>query len=329
MNRLCVLLLVIAFSFNAIYASDSTSVKRTAIGEISLGPIAKKKISPGKVESAFNLVCKLSKKYSYMDIEYRDSLLRKIGEFPKSSANLIFKDSLKISKLFNFRADVLGNIVRVQTASVDLFTGAKSEGVGFALAHYYYKLSEETLFDPALFEATQRAVAVAEKDSTLFVRSDSVLGVAPAPTLAITGVNFINEGNLAPWELFGTPEIKSYFAIEAIFDTLKTCKKAVIYDIASRDSLYALFRLKTPENFKSITPTEVACLAKLDVDYIISGEFKRQKDGATITLNLSKLTKDLMSPVNKVSDTVKDDKIEDFKKIIQELAYKLIQTAKI
>jgi len=164
-----------------------------------------------------------------------------------------------------------------------------------------------------------------ENDSNLYADVDSVFQVRPVPTLVISSLIFTDNDSIDTWDLFTEKEIKSYFAIETIFEQAVKTHNFAVYDIASRDSIYKLFNLSIPENFRTPTTIELSCLENLKVDYYITGEFKRTEAGASVSLFLMQIVDKSVVLVKKESEFLYEDSLVKFKDVLLSLTKKLIE----
>lgn len=304
--------------------SQDTSKIRILIAKSSFGKAADGKISLEKVDAALNFACNLTEKFKLIPPPRVDSLIKQNNQKNQKLTPQLLIDSLDASRMYFIQTDLLANMLRVEISSLNPKTNKKSIGVGFATVHYFEKDNNTPVYDPALLEAVQRAMAVAENDSTLFYGADSLFFVRPCPTLVISGINFVDNPKMEEWELFYQKEIKSYFIIENIFDNAVKSDKYVCYDVASRDSIYRLFNLAIPENHRSTNEVELSCLENLKVDYFISGDFIRNEKGAELNLYLMSIKNKIAKLVKKVSCNIEEDKITVLKDKVKELTFDLL-----
>lgn len=329
-NRILILVVLITGLAGTVKSMAQTASKpKLVIGNVSFGPEAKAVIGVSKVESALYLSNSIGRKYEFISSDIRDSILTSIkSENPNFKPEEFIK-SLAVDKMYFFQIDILANMLRVHLNILNPKSNEKSEGVGYALIRYVQEKDNSVLYDPALLLAMQRAIAVSEKDSLLYASgADSVFYALPSPTVVISGIEFVEDPNLLKWDLFTKQEVNSYFALESIFDTLKFRKDIVLYDIATRDSIYSLFRFKIPENQRATTVTEFACLSKLEVDMVISGVFKRTANGANLELRLLRIRDNIVQLIDKVSVDIENDSRVQFKSKVQALVAQLFDRAK-
>ena len=310
-------------------SADDNIRPAMVIGNISLGEEAKAAFSFDKVEAAVYFANKLTGKYRYIDLRYRDSVSREILKANPDAKSEDIIEALNPDVIYFLHVNVLANMLRVSMTKYDVHTKKSTDGIGYSLAHYVRITDAKPLYDPALFEAGERAIAVCEGDSAMFNRrtgKDSVLNILPVPTLVFAGIQMNEDSVSTRWQLFDDVEVTSYFMLESMFDTLKTNNDFVFYDIASRDSIFALFNLKLPENQKSVSTIELSCFSKLEVDYVVSGYFHHYSDSVgTIELTLLKLSDSSFKSVAKEKVIINEDSRYALGKAVQSAILNLIK----
>lgn len=285
MRRFWFLILFIIISIN-FYVAESAENKRILTAQVLFGEGTTEEIDDYKVEAALMLAAKLAKGYDIITISERDSvagILQDKGESP--SARNIAKLT-EADKIYFFTIKQLKNMLRVEIASTNRSGSNKKKGVGFALMHYMEGSDDNPISDPALLTALQRAFAQVEGKPGMFADAQGDFRVFPAQTLVVGGLMYDFEKDLPEWYIFTKKELTSYEVAEIIFDEAKDSDKYVVYDIASRDSIYALFNMHGIENFKAPTTYEIKALSDLQVDKYITGIMKRTPEGADIELHL-------------------------------------------
>lgn len=323
MKKYIILLASLFHVFSSTYAL-SVERSRVAVSSITFGPEAENKISTNKVEAAFNLLSVLSEKYAYIDQYETHSIINDLRDSVKTPSNDQIMQALNLSRVYSLHINILANMLSVYVSYQDVATGAKSGGMGYASIKYYKVADNTALYDPALLRAMQRAFAVAEKDSLLFTHNDSAFYAYPAPTVVISGIEFIDDKSLINWGLFDNQEVSSYFIIESAFDTLKYEENLVLYDTETRDSLYYFYGLSIPENHKAASNDEFYCLSKHEVNYVISGSFSRIEEGAKLIFTLSEVKGDTITFISKVEEVINEDSKVLLSQTAKSLANKLI-----
>jgi hypothetical protein len=321
------ILLMIIFIFNANRTqAEENKQARIMLATTTFGNAAKEKITIDKIEAALYFACNLTDKFELIPPKNVDSLIQVFKASHEKLTQEIFVKKLKADKIYFVHTDLLANMIRLEISSLDPNSNTKSIGTGYANIHYFNEKTNEPVYDPSILEALQRAMAVAEKDSSMFYGADSLFYIKPVPTLVISGINFINNPLLEAWDLFEQKEVKSYFILESIFEASIKSDKYVCYDIASRDSIYRLFNLAIPENFRSTNDVELSCLENLKVNYFISGEFIRNNNGAELSLYLMEIKNKIARLIKKVNASVNEDKLTLLKEQTQILTNELLET---
>lgn len=326
------ILLIIAFcSASASFAASKPVEKKPymVIGNISLGEEAKKAFDFAKIEAAVYFTNRLTGKYHYIDLRARDSVSQEVLDSNPNATSQDILNAINPDVVYFIHANVLANMLRISMTKYDVKSKTSTDGIGYSLAHYVRVTDAKPLYDPAIFEATERAVAVCEADSGLFNRRtgvDSVFNLVPVPTLVISGIQMNEDSVSTKWNLFEDPEVTSYFMIESMFDTLKANRDFAVYDTESRDSIYALFNLKIPENQRAINPLELACLAKVEVDYAVSGHFLHHSDSTgVLELLLLKLNEKSAESVSKETVIINEDSREKLGEAVKSAVIKLLK----
>lgn len=304
---------------------DSSKKEIILIGNITFGHQAKD-ISIMKAEAAFHLACVLSQKYINIPLTYSDSLANLLKHKDIKLQIETVADSLKADQIAFIHIDRFENILRTEISIVKTNDVKNvSTGDGYALLHYI-KSGNQPLLDPTLLQSTQRAFAVAEEDSMMYVKLDGDLKVVPAKTLVIGGLEYKIGTNLFPkWQIFDNKVLTSYDAVETIFQEAKNSMNYVTFDVPTRDSIYALFNFYYVENDHSASPLEIEALDKFDVDNYLSGEIKKLKKGAEITLNLYNIQSKQLKKIKSVNALLEKDDIDEFRKVLSDLVKKLIE----
>ena len=329
MKKFLLFFLIFLIGYNYLFSKETKPVslpKKQGIilADVEFGFLAKV-ITRNKVNAALNFACNASGKYYLIPDAAIDSvvnLLKKVNE-PQSAWKVA--QMLGAEKIYFMTVNRIENMLRVEIKDINANdTSKKSSGIGFASARYKKLKNNKMVYDPALLTATMRSMAVAEKDSNMFTH-DSISGVKPAPVLVIGGLYFINKKDSHNWELYNNKEISSYDAVLTIFENIKDTKKYVVYDIETRDSVYALFNLVGVENFNAPNGTELKALSEMEVDYYITGVFEKTDEGAILDLYLGRLQKGKLDILKKKTTLIKDDSITELRKALKELAKGLIE----
>lgn len=278
------------------------------------------------VETALDFALQYSGKYELITARKRDSVVSSFAANKKQATVKSIARALNADRIVFINVNVLANIVRVSLNSVNAKTTFASEGVGYDFARYRAKGSDNPEYGPSLLAAIQRAFAVAEKDSMMYADLKGFKRAIPAKTLVVGGLEFIDKKKVEKWDLFHKKELHSYSAVEEIISKCRERDDYVVFDVASRDSIYAIFKLFLVENCHAMSGTEISALHKLEVECVISGKFTRTKDGADIEISLFELSAKGPRKLKTVKGSIDKDSVIDFKKKIHELTPKLFET---
>ncbi len=282
-------------------------------------------INPLKADAGLVAAVKLSQKYSIAPIAVRDSLAKTLTENGKKPTAKNIAKIMNADKLIFMTINKLKNMIRVEIAAKGPDPASKaSRGIGYALVRYKHKRDNSPLTDPTLLNAIQRAFAASMGDSSMYSHLEGDLQVYPARTLVIGGLIFQNDSRYRDWELFDYKEINSYDAVETIFEAATASKKYVPYDVATRDSIYAMYNMYGVENYKSPSTFELEALSELEVQSYITGMFTRTEEGATIELYLADIEESRLEINKSAAGSINDDDIEEFRSELQKLTRELL-----
>lgn len=97
-------------------------------------------------------------------------------------------------------------------------------------------------------------------------------------------MSFVDDPSQPSWELFKNHTVNGFDVVVNVFDAMKSAADYVCYDVDSRDSIFALFKLYLIENDNEPSRQELDALHKLEVQYYIRGTCHRTPGGADIEL---------------------------------------------
>ncbi len=282
-------------------------------------------LSPYKFEAAFDIACKLSEKYELISSKKRDSVALVFQENKKHNSALDVAIELKANYVLFANVNVIGNMLRVDLTVINNDSIQKrTKSFGYSAISKRNFEDNSMIYDPAILAATQRALAVAMKDSLMYDKLSGTAKVYPAKTLVIGGLFYVDDKSNKEWDLFKNKELSSYDACETIFKQAFHTSKYVLYDMETRDSIYSMFGLKTPENFNAVSAFELRALSHLDIDNFISGVFKKVENGVEIELILSDLEKGVLTQKMSVKGFLKEDSIIEYRNVLQQLTVELL-----
>lgn len=335
MNRpylfLIVLGALLCASVLEVSAQDSVSRRVFLLGGLKSGRSLS--LSPAKMEAGCALALHLTGRYSVFSSVQADSIARNMIAATGGADTLGAVSNQRVAAAIGaqgivfVRFDRLENIIRAEVRiAADTGYSRITTGRGFALVRYRSEKMNDVVSDPAMLTALQRAFCVALQDSSLYDACEGVYRVKPAPTVVPGGMVFSSSGSFAPWIVFDKHTVAAYDAVVNVFDTLKNSSDVVCYDVDSRDSVFALFRLYLIENDAAPSITELDALHRLEVEYYITGACTRTQDGAEMSLSLARINKGGTYTVLRTVKTVlREDTIVKFRAAVRGLTAQLIR----
>lgn len=264
---------------------DSTQ-KRIFLTEVALGDNITN-VSAKKIEIAFATACLLSKQYEPM---LPKEIVRELQQkkLPHSNLKEITQNLSAVNVTYLAQLSILrlGNVLRISMKVDDINDTLPSQtGIGYSLLNYRVSNAKDSiLYDVALLEGIQKALAQVMKQPKLFASLDGKLQVIPSSPLIIGGIAFIGNDSFPKWDLFKEKTAVSYDAVASMFLEMKENKNFMTYDIDSRDSLFAIFHLYGLENYQAPTVQEIKAMYANEVPYYITGMFIRTAKGADLQL---------------------------------------------
>ncbi|MER3328406.1 MAG: hypothetical protein RIF34_02420, partial [Candidatus Kapaibacterium sp.] len=97
-----------------------------------------------------------------------------------------------------------------------------------------------------------------------------------------------------------------------------------VYDLNTRDSMYAAFNLYLMENFTPPSNTELKILNAFAVENFIFGSIKRVKSHAQVKIVLTELKDGNLSIIRSEEARLEDDYKDDFEKLIKTMTKKVL-----
>ncbi len=320
------LLVFIAIIFcGKIYAQDST--EKVLIGRVEFSKNIVE-VSESKVEAALALIEQLTRRFVLIPNSVRDSVARSLAERGEKPSLQLVGNLLGATKVLFFKVSQFVNILRVDIASYDFVNQAYDSAFAYSNLRYRLKDKNAPLYDPSLLLATQRAIAVLYKDTSMFDFLEGKMGVRPVPTLVIGTIRYVESDSLRKWDIFQKRQVTSFFAIETIFEEALNSKKYFVVDNETRDSIYAFFNFFEPENFNPITKLEIEALQKFEIsDYVIIGEFFFDNDiyKPKVNLLLCKIVPEGLRIEKQVDGVLERDEIKDYGELLKKLTKELLE----
>lgn len=282
----------------------------------------------GRFDAALNLIAKeLPDRFELVTLQQRNDAILELEAQDQEPTAAKIADKLDVDRLLFLQAARLENMFRVSIIMTKAPEYIKTEnGIGYALIRYHREETGQRIYDTALLEALQRAIADAIEDSTLFAQAKSLAPVRPAPPVVISGIHFDNKSVRPAWGVFDDKVSVSYEMVLQIFNTIKDNPYYVAYDIDSRDSMYAMRNLYMVENYRLPSPLEMQMLEQFEVHHLISGIFERtSKDEAVLTLQLGTLNKGMYALISTQKISIREDSREKLMEAVSTAASALLK----
>ena len=311
MKKLIIILFLLAVSLQA-------NTSKILISNVAQGTGADS-ISVHKIYTATKLAVDMTSKY----IAISDSVRKQLSD---NSTTKINSDSiakvLDASYFLSSSIDVFHGMLRANVTMVD--TKTKKEKNGFGYADLRYVKDGNKIYDVALLTALQRAMMNVTTDSTLYTHQPKEYRTKPVKSLVIGGFMFDDSNSPLIWTIFNNKSVMSYFASETIYQAAKESEDYAVYDLNSRDSMYAAFNLYLMENFTPPSNTELKILNTFAVENYIFGSIKRVKSHAEVKIVLTELKDGNLSIVRSEVARLEDDYKDDFEKLIKTMTNKVL-----
>lgn len=279
-----------------------------------------------KSDAALILISNISDHFSYVDETKKNTLIDSL-----KSAGIKEIDAGSIAESLNANGfiiirinrinDMLGATVKVEYLSDSLAT---KTGTGFANLNLKDINSQKTVFDLSLTFALQRAFAEAYNDSLMFQEAPIEYQTYPWQTMVIGGLEYIDNDVFRKWDVFKDKVVGSYKLVETIFEASYNKSPYIIYDTATRDSIYTIFNMYGIENYDAPTHYEIEALIKLDVKNYLTGQLIRIEDGAEIKLHLCAINKKGLEIIKTEKTIVEFDDIKLVQEKLAEVTKKLL-----
>jgi hypothetical protein len=313
------------------WIDDSTPREKIFVANIRNNSNSEE-ISDYKLEAALSLACLFSNKYQLIPFGLTDSVAKQLKDQNIAPTAQVIADSLQADKIAFITVNRLENMLRVDLSAVDKENLKKKlHGFGYSPIHFMTAGKEEPLYDPSLLRAMQRALISISGEDSLYAHAKGGFDIVRAAPLVIGGIEFKDDKDeIASWSLFAKQVIYSYDAVETIFESISRNPNYAVYDIASRDSMYAKFGMYTVENYRPVSIHEIDVMNKFEVEYYIGGSFERTSEGATINLFIAEvLPQNVLKVVEEYIGTIETDDIIEFRTELSRITNLLVdQTSK-
>jgi hypothetical protein len=319
MKKILLLLIILTFNLNA-----ADSLKNVVIANINKSPNIN--MNNSEIIKATDFALRLSGKYRIVTNQELDSAKQMIKKNPLLNPGPI-NTAIETGsdEILFLGVNRFENILRVDAAFVNVQdTNIQKLGFGYQMMNYRDVETEQPLAQPSFTNAAQRAFTMA-LDSNLYENvEEDKYQVVPAETVVIGGLKYVDSDSLEEWDIFDKKVLTSYDALEIIFEEASKHNEFVVYDLATRDSIYARFGFYGVENYNAPTSYEVDALKKFQVENIITGQLVRKEKGSELTLYLIDITNENYEIIREEKTLVLQDSKEGFRNTIRFLTDKLL-----
>lgn len=319
MNKLLIILILISFT--------GLSNQKMILGKVDRGS-GLDSLPDWKIDAALLLISSITDSIDYLDVKTKsvfvDSL--KSEGYDNKSISKLLLDANQVSHVIIPRINRLNDILGI-TVFIDPISDTlrSRSGTGFANLNLRDIETDKSIYDLSLTYALQRAIADAYNHSTMFDNAPEEYKIYPWETLVIGGLEFIENERLKAWEIFQEKVVNSYTVVESIFEASYNKSPFVIYDTATRDTLYTKFNMYGIENYDAPTKYEIDALVNFEVDYFITGSLKRIADGAEIKLYLCDVSPRGLQINKTVQGIVEEDSMLELEEKVKELTTELLK----
>ncbi len=324
MKKIIFVFILLPFIVSILFCRDTTESVSVMIADIELSN-SLRGLSETKIEAAANLALRASEGFFLIPREVRDSVLSSLKAAGKAPTIINAASELNASRVLFIKINRLDNILRVDILSaLNRDSLIKRSGKGYAALRLRSEKDSSILYDPALLAAFQRAFADAE-DSSMFKNAEGILEVYPAKTIVIGSIYYKNEKGPGWWNVFKDKIAGSYEAVETIFSEAVKHENYVVYDIPTRDSLYALFKMYLIENYNPMSAAEIEALSRLDVDCFITGSLKGKGTTAELELSLYEYSDNDYHLIRSEKALLEEDSFQSYKALLRKITAKLLE----
>lgn len=282
--------------------------------------------SLGKIYAAMDVVERLTDKYEIVPYTAVDSVAKILAKTGKPADAQNIADVLNADRILFFNVNAIENMLRVEIKRRDFpAMDTVLTGKGYAHLNLVTADSGKKMYDPAILNAVQKAFAAAERDSSMFSILQPPFDVRPTKSLVVSSMLYVDNPDLDKWELFEEKTVSSYEAVETIFEEALISDDYTVYDIPTRDSIYAKFQFHMVENYTAPSEFELRALYNFDVDNIIAGSITRIREGAKVEMILFKFSGRAIERTRTVSDTLKSDDNKEYRKTLRKLTREVLE----
>ncbi|MFA6571836.1 MAG: hypothetical protein WCT77_11450 [Bacteroidota bacterium] len=300
-------------------------MEKILLAKITFGRFIDSSVSESKVEAALSLASELSGKFKLIPGELRDSAVAELKQQQAVTSAMAVAGKLNADKIFVVTLNRLQNILRVDISCIQVSSPeVKLHGKGYAHLHYFKEAGDNPVYDPMILAAMQRALADCVGDSLLYEHASGPFRVFPTSSMVVGAIEFVEDSKFPEWEIFSKKVIMSYDLIESVFEEAKNCQDYAVYDVGTRDSMFAMFGYRLVENYRPPAIEELKMYEKFEVKYYISGLIRRVAQGAELELYLSYVDYNKLSIIRKEKGLLQDDNIDALRSLARSLTKRLL-----
>ncbi len=279
-------------------------------------------LNPSKIEAAFAFAMLMS---NYFDIIPQKDIDTISNRWKKEGKQVNIKslaEYFKTDFLIYLNFNRFKNMLRCDaTLLSDKDFQKQSHGEGYSYLNYIDTVKKEFLYDPSILTAILRAFAASVKDSSMYSHLRNP--IYPAKTLVISGIEFIKRPSSPNWKIFDNEVINSFYIIEKLFESASKSQKFQPFDVETRDSIYATFKLYAPENYKAPNQMELYALRKFEVQTFLTGSFEQLGDSAKLTLVINEFNSMGIIEIKRAEGVLRKDSMQELDILLEALGKEL------
>lgn len=280
-----------------------------------------------KIEAGVALALQLTSNYTVLPTDARDSILLERGLTGLTA--LQAAEQLQAQELLYVNTRRFENLVRTE---IVVLSGGNFEvtnrGVGYSAIRFHNDSTNVAVADPAILLSAQRAVMDAKRNADLYMRSDSIFRVRPAPVVVVGGIDFVLNADTTKtpaWSLFKEQEVTSYDAVQTIAEIISAVDSITLVDIETRDTMLARANLMMVTNNHPTTSDELKVFYAFGITWVISGICTFTADAFTLQLSATTFGKGKSEPLASVERQYNTDTKVAWRNAIVEVAELLVK----
>jgi hypothetical protein len=279
-------------------------------------------LNPSKIEAAFAFAMLMSNYFDIIPQKDIDTISNRWRQEGKQVNIKNLAEYFKADFLIYLNFNRFKNMLRCDaTLLSDKDYKKQSKGEGYSYLNYIDTVKKEYLYDPSILTSIQRAFAASVKDSNLYSHLKNP--IFPAKTLVISGIEFIKQPSSPNWKIFNNEVINSFYIIEKLFESASKSTKYQPFDVETRDSIYATFKLYAPENYKAPNQMELYTLRKYEVQSFLTGSFEQIGDSAKLTLVINEFNSMGIVEIKRAEGVLAKDSMQELDTLLEALGKEL------